>query len=560
MNTAYTPATGDVLGGCRLERLAAHGGMGVVYEATHLALARRVAVKVISPHLAGDQTFRERFVREARLTASIHDPHVVDVYDAGEQDGALYLVMRFIDGTDLRTVLASEGRLDAERALRIGAHVAQALDTAHLAGLIHRDVTPSNVLLSGSGASESASLTDFGLVKSLETAGATGTGSWLGTLAYVAPEALRDEPVDGRADVYALACVLHRMLTGQTPFERDSDAAVITAHLHDSPPRPSADGLPAALDAVIARGLAKQAGERYATAGDLIAAARGAIEGDSGPSRQTSDGEAGLPREDRAVTTHHAGVTRVMPKGAPAAQAGVTRVMPKDAPAAQAAGAVPTRLMPGGPPQRGRPASDPALDPPRPAVAWGRRARALGGGALALLLVAGGSFALGAALSAEDPAPPRRPAVPRTPAAVSLAPYETSAYTAQVPRTWRLVEDDVSHGGYRSSRWRAPEPWRAQLTISYSPGSRADPEQIAGTVRGATAALATYSEVAFGPIGLNGEDAVRWVYGTRGNAHMKWYGNPCETSIGVHGTTRASELLRWAPTLRAVAASVRPAC
>ena len=176
MSTAYTPATGDLLGGCRLERLVARGGMGVVFEATQIALARGVAVKVISPHVAGDAIFRERFIREARLAASVHDPHIVDVYDAGEQDGVLYLVMRLVDGTYLRSVLRAEGRLEPQRALLVAAHVANALDAAHRAGLIHRDVTPSNVLLEGAGAAERASLTDFGLVKSIDTTGVTGTG------------------------------------------------------------------------------------------------------------------------------------------------------------------------------------------------------------------------------------------------------------------------------------------------------------------------------------------------------------------------------------------------
>ena len=575
MSTAYTPATGDVVGGCRLERLAARGGMGVVFEATHLALARRVAVKVISPHLAGDVTFRERFIREAQLAASVHDPHVVDVYDAGEQDGALYLVMRFIDGTDLRTVLTSEGRLDPARAVRITRHVATALDTAHAAGLIHRDVTPSNVLLSGTGEGEHALLTDFGLVKSLETTAATRTGAWLGTVSYVAPEALRGEKVDGRADVYALTCVLHRMLTGHAPFERDSDAAIITAHLHDSPPQPSAAGLPAALDLVVARGLAKHPGDRYATAGALAHAAQAAIDGTAATQPPIN---AGMPHLDRQAAAGAGGgdgsgaaTTSLMPGagGAPGVtsvdqRVDLTRVMTSEqapsatrvmAPAGAPAAAAPAHtLSAAGPP--------PAAGPERPSTtpALRRRGRALAGGALVALLAAGGGFALGAALSAEDPPPPRRPAVPRTPAAVSLIAYSAGAYSVMVPRTWRLVESDAGHDGFRRSSWRAPEPWHARLDISYSAGSRADPQEIASTVRGQTAALATYSEIAFGPIELEGEEVIRWVYGTRGNAHMKWYANPCSTSIAVHGTTRASELLRWAPTFRAVAASLRPAC
>ncbi|MFM9124689.1 MAG: serine/threonine-protein kinase, partial [Actinomycetota bacterium] len=177
MSAPRAPQAGDVLGGCRLEREAASGGMGVVWEATQIALGRRVAVKVIAPALAGDPEFRERFVREARLTASVHHPNIVDVYDAGEQDGVLYIVMRFVDGVDLRTVLREQAPLDPQRAVRICEQVAGALDAAHRAGLIHRDVTPSNILLSAGGADEQAALTDFGLVKHLDTEGHTKTGA-----------------------------------------------------------------------------------------------------------------------------------------------------------------------------------------------------------------------------------------------------------------------------------------------------------------------------------------------------------------------------------------------
>jgi len=540
MTLTHTPGVGDVLGGCRLERMAARGGMGVVYEATQLALGRRVAVKVISPQLADDPEFRERFVREAQVAASVHHPNIVDVYDAGEQDGVLYLVMRFVDGVDLRTVLRAEQRLAPERAVRIVTDVAGALDAAHRAGLIHRDVTPSNILLSGEGADERAALTDFGLVKHVDTQGATRTGTWFGTLAFVAPEALRDDPVDGRSDVYALGCLLHRMLTGSVPFARESDAATITAHLHDAPPRPSeARGVDPAFDAVIARALAKEPADRFATAGALALAAQAALHGerlDPG-SAQTSiarDADEALPR----VAAPSRDATRPVSDQAPGSD-DATRVAPSFRPPAPQA-----------------PARRPAPAKARPP----RRTGAFAAVAIFAALV-GGALAIGVN-QAVNPQTPKRPhrALPRTPVRPSLTPYRTPAYRAQVPRSWKVVADDVDRGDYSESRWRAPYPGHAELAIVYRTGSGVRPDRIAAAARGRMAVDPTYSEVAFGPISLNGDTAQRWVYGVDGQARANWYINPCGTSIAVYAGSRPSEFLRWAPTFRAVTASVQPTC
>ena len=518
------PGVGDILGGCRLDRLAARGGMGVVYEATQLTLGRRVAVKVISPQLAHDEEFRERFTREARVAASVHHPNIVDVYDYGEQDEVLYLVMRYVDGTDLRTLMRGGVRLEPARAVAITGQVAAALDAAHGAGLIHRDVTPSNILLSGDGAREQAALTDFGLVKHLDTAGATRTGGWLGTLAFVAPEALRDDAVDGRSDVYALGCVLYRMLTGTAPFNRESDAATITAHLHDPPPRPSqAGGVPPALDDVIARALAKDPDARYPTAGALAADARAALAAPSGVLGTVAAAPVPAPAREDAATAVAGEHTRMMPPRPPAeATPDATRVAPR----------------------RRR---------PRPlAVA------ALAG--LALLAGVGIGVAADRALR-DDPAPrAQRGPVPRTPAPVALKPYSTPGYRAQVPRGWKLLADDVDRGDFSESRWRAPAPYHALLVITYRRGSRASPQGIAEAARGRVAAQRTYSELAFGAIDLNAHDAWRWAYGVGGQARLSWYMNPCGTSVAVYGATKPSELLRWSPTLRAVTASVQPTC
>src|SRR5918996_3969569 len=180
---------GDIVGGYRIEDVAGRGGMGVVYRATHLALDRAAAFKGITPDLAADDAFRERFKRESRIAASIEHPHVVPVYDSGEVDGLLYVAMRFVEGTDLRALIRSTGRIDPKRAAAILAQVGSALDAAHARGLVHRDIKPANVLLASDNGSDHAYLTDFGLTKhSGSKSGLTQTGMWVGTVDYVAPE------------------------------------------------------------------------------------------------------------------------------------------------------------------------------------------------------------------------------------------------------------------------------------------------------------------------------------------------------------------------------------
>ncbi len=267
---------GEVIGDFRLERMIARGGMGVVYLALQLRLGRRVALKLIAPELARDAVFRERFKREALLAAALESPHIVPVYDAAEADGELYLAMRFIDGLDLRTLIAAEGALAPYRAAGIVSQLASALDVAHRQGLVHRDCKPSNALLGWAGSEEVAYLSDFGLIKRLgEDSGATVSGRWVGTVDYAAPEQIEGGTVDPRTDTYALACVLFKAITGSVPFPRDSDAAVMYAHLHQPPPDPRSlrPELPPALTEVIAHGMAKDPHERFQTAAALGRAA-----------------------------------------------------------------------------------------------------------------------------------------------------------------------------------------------------------------------------------------------------------------------------------------------
>src|SRR6476661_2664836 len=251
--------------------------MGVVYRAVQLDLDRAVALKLIAADLAEDSSFRDRFVRESRLAASIDHPNVIPIYYTGEFQGDLYIAMRYVDGSDLRTLVRALGRLEPERAVHIVAQVASALDAAHERGIVHRDVKPANVLL---GASDHAYLTDFGLTKRMSShSGNTRPGGWVGTLGFVAPEQIRGERVDARADIYALGCVLFHTLAGGPPYQRDSDEATLWAHLHDDPPslRANAPDAPPELQAVIDRALAKEPDDRYQSAGDLGRAALSAI-------------------------------------------------------------------------------------------------------------------------------------------------------------------------------------------------------------------------------------------------------------------------------------------
>jgi len=249
------PSIGSTLAGYRLDSLIARGGMGVVYRATQLALERPVALKVIARELADKEGFRERFLRESRLAARLDHPNVVPVYDAREEDGELIVAMRLVEGGDLRQLIQHEGPLAPARAIGLLGQVADALDAAHAAGIVHRDVKPHNILVEG----DCAYLSDFGLAKAIEGTGDGSSASIVGTVEYMAPEQWRGEKVGSSADIYSLGCVLYEALTGIAPFARKEA---------DSEPE-----VPKGIDAVIERAVAKDPDDRYQTAGELIAAA-----------------------------------------------------------------------------------------------------------------------------------------------------------------------------------------------------------------------------------------------------------------------------------------------
>jgi DNA-binding beta-propeller fold protein YncE len=276
-------AIGSQIAGYRLEEQIGRGGMAVVYRAYDPRLDRRVALKILAPGLALDEAFRQRFIRESRAAAAVDHPNIIPVFDAGEANGVLFIAMRFVHGRDVRTLLDAVGPLPAQQVANITSQVASALDAAHARGLVHRDVKPGNMLLdtaAAGGGHDHVYLSDFGLSKqSLAQTALTSQGQFLGTLDYVAPEQVEGRKVDGRADLYALACAAFELLSGAPPFKRDGGLAVVWAKLSEVPPRLSQRraGLPVAVDDVMSRALAKAPAERYGSCGEFARALRDAL-------------------------------------------------------------------------------------------------------------------------------------------------------------------------------------------------------------------------------------------------------------------------------------------
>ncbi|WP_406859083.1 serine/threonine-protein kinase [Streptomyces sp. HUAS MG47] len=296
-----TGLLGKKIAGYLVQGEIGRGGMAVVYRARDLRLDRTVALKLLAPELARNDTFRKRFAHESRVAAAIDHPHIVPVFEAGETEGVLYIAMRYVPGHDLRAVLDREGPLPPEKAARIAVQVASALDAAHAHDLVHRDVKPGNILVAEGTDSEHPEhvyLADFGLTKkSLSLTGITTVGQFVGTLDYVAPEQIAGRPVDGRCDVYSLACVVFETLTGAPPFRRDDDMALLWAHQYDPPPPLSGErpGLSAAADEVMAKALAKAPEERYGTCLEFVFAMRTAL---------STGRSSGSGRRERSSTPH----------------------------------------------------------------------------------------------------------------------------------------------------------------------------------------------------------------------------------------------------------------
>jgi len=312
------------LPGYRIERQLGRGSMGVVYLAEDVHLRRKVALKVLIPTLVDDELFRKRFDRESQSAANLDHPHIVPIYAAGEAGGSLYIAMRYVGGGDLRAMIEANGSLSLQQAVSVITSVADALDTAHAQGMVHRDVKPANILIDDRNGKENYYLSDFGITKLVSSGRSlTSAGQIVGTIDYIAPEQIQGKPVDGRADLYALGCVLYQCLTGSVPFPREETAAFMWAHVHEEAPLVTAQrpDLPPQIDRIVAKAMAKQPEDRYATCGELALALDAAASGPvaSGPAASAGSGMVPTGLIDSPPPPVSAGMTSTYaaPKPAP---------------------------------------------------------------------------------------------------------------------------------------------------------------------------------------------------------------------------------------------------
>jgi serine/threonine-protein kinase len=407
------PLVGTDFAGYRLRAVLGRGGMSIVYQAENPRLGNLIALKVLDPELADDQVFRNRFREESQIAASLNHPHVIPIHDFGSAQGLLYIAMRYVSGTDLRHLIANRGWLAPYKSVHLLEQAARALDAAHRRGLVHRDVKPGNLLISqGSddGDPDHVYLADFGITKYAgRRSGLTVAGTVLGTVHYVSPEHIQDRTVLGRADQYSLGCVLYECLTGRAPFEKNSNEAIMWAHVHDFAASPSLlrPGLPPAIDEVFARVLAKDPDDRYADCREFIAAARDALAtAPTGTQDRRRPPATGMPAMGVPATVPAFQATPTF-QATPATAA----FQPTPAAAFQAA-PVPSSLQRGGVrghPVRGRPVR--GRRPDRRSVRnvlnmLGVAVLAAGGTATGLLVSQGGNSSVGIHQAAESSPPP----------------------------------------------------------------------------------------------------------------------------------------------------------
>lgn len=449
--------------------------MGVVYLVLDERLGRRVALKVIAPDLAPDREFQERFEAEARSAAAIEHPNAVPIYSAGSADGMLFIAMRYIEGTDLREALAESGPLSAAAAAAVVCEVGAALDAAHAAGFVHRDVKPANILLTGAPGKGTAFLTDFGLTRGLGATQTqlTGTGQWIGTLDYVAPEQMAATRVDARTDIYSLGCVLYEMLSGSVPFTGD-DMQKLWGKANKEPP-PLSSGHSHPFDRILSRAIARDPARRFRSAGDLGRAAAAAA------------GTSGEALTERSVAT---GV----------AAAGLLEAEPAPRPAR---------------PRQASPYDRPTAQLPRPAAPRRRSSAAAAAIVVCALAIAGGliagalvlangrsgdsstvvrrtphastaAAAAPVATSKEEEAPEEPESEPATISSASEegpSGFEGALFSAAIPAGWTHEEDEAlaSDGSYVGNTWSSPSG-DEELKVDESPGDPADPAESAAGI------------------------------------------------------------------------------
>jgi serine/threonine protein kinase len=510
---------GSTFAGYRIESVLGRGGMGVVFKAEQTELGRKVALKVIAPELASDPVFQERFRRESKLAASIEHPNAIPIYEARIADQeTLYLVMRYVDGVDLSTMIQREGPLDPARAARIVEQVAGALDEAHARGLVHRDVKPGNVIVESRRGGEQAYLTDFGLTKRAdETSGVTKTGHWVGTFDYASPEQIQGKRVDARCDVYSLGCLLFQGLTGRVPFEREADVAKLYAHLNDEPPVPSTieGAVPPELDRVVARAMAKDRGARFQSAGDLGRAAVASAAGEAVtlPERTVATGEA-APISTPAEAT---------PVSAPETEATIPAMEPPTSPAEPPPTTVaeepPTRRIPPGPPAEAAPAR---------VQRGGRRNLVIAGvaglaavGVAAALVLGGGDggdegqiITPGGGDGDQTGAGPGGGGGQIQP--TRFAPYDGAAgFTVEVPKGWSTLNPEEERGTAEKTEFVSPE-LDASVTVVREPP---DPPSVsAEEARAERQQEPGYEFIGIGPSDFAGGEGYEFLYRTRDTA------------------------------------------
>jgi serine/threonine protein kinase len=526
-------SVGAEFAGCRIEGVAGRGGMGVVYRATQLALDRLVALKVIAPDLARDESFRMRFQREARLGASIEHPNILPVYEAGERDGVLFLTSRYVEGTDLRALLHHDGPLDPGRAAALLAPVALALNAAHQRGLVHRDVKPANVLIAAPGDAEREHvyLTDFGIARGEGMAGGemtvTRTGAFVGTLDYMAPEQMTGQRGDARSDIYAFGCMLFQMLAGRVPFPREQDVARIHAHVNEPFPtlREIRADVPPAMDAVVQRACAKEPDDRFASAAEL---ARALVQ---------AAGDQGVAPTVASETTRPTEETVVSARTATAATA------PQ--------------------PVRPPPARPPSGEPPGPPPAR-RRGYLLPGliGAVILAVIVAVIVLSSGGSSKDTPASgtvtSSTASTPTQSAVTSLTRATGSIFTIDIPKGWRQ-RDTVTGGGLHRTTWTDPDDPQTAVLVDPIPQVKSTPE---GRARGVDANLQRtkpgYRRISLGPATVASHSGYELTYEIGGVRFLDQFVNlNCQDGYAVQGQAPASRFSSLEPSFKRMANSLR---